>query len=70
MEDCGLLFTQGAIWFGRQACKWFGLRGVLTAWHEGRCRSRASDAITRPDIKEYGKQPHKCNQCELVEKKM
>ena len=31
MEDCGLFFTQGAIGFGRQACKWFGLSGVLTA---------------------------------------
>ena len=70
MEDCGLFFTQGAIWLGRQACKWFGLSGVLTPWHVGRRRSRASDAITRPDIKEHNQQPHECNQCERVEKKM
>jgi hypothetical protein len=62
MEDCGLFFTQGARRFGRQACKWFGLRGVLTPWHEGRCRSRASDASTRPDIRACLKRS--CSRCE------
>src|SRR5215831_917980 len=70
MEDCGLLCTQGAIRFCCQACKQFGLSGVLTAWHEGGCWSRASDASTRPDIKEHDKEPHECDQCELVEKQV
>ena len=70
MEDCGLFFTQGTIRFCRQACKRFGLSDGSTVWHEGRCWSRASDMITRPDIKEHDKQPHEYDQCELVEKKM
>jgi hypothetical protein len=70
MEDCGLFVTQGARRFCRQACKRFGLSGGLTAWHEGRCWSRASDAGTRPAIKEHDKEPHECDECELVEKKM
>src|SRR4029434_10369752 len=44
--------------------------GVLTAWDEGRCGRRASDAITRPGIQEHDKQPYECDQCELVEKQM
>jgi len=68
----GFSLAQGARRPLGQTSKRFGLLG---AWTFGRERltlswPRALGALTRPGIVEHEEEPHKCDQRQLVEKKM
>jgi hypothetical protein len=68
MQD--VLLTQGTVRFLGQTGKRFGVVGALAASREPRQWTLTRWVIAWPGIMEHEKQPHECDQHQLVEKQV